>query len=210
MNLRADVKEFLTLEMCIDVGDLLSEINQPCIGVYSKDLIKATNKFHDALSILNSEDRIQKIFTDFEYLHKNERVHGILDALRHAFDSFAYDGLHQLYTRQENESWYPKIKLVRELKPNDIKTLKSIVNIYRGCNKSEYDLKNFGQAWTTSKNIAKKFAFEHYILQEWFDINERVVLSSSISRKEVFYSKQYMEYEVVVNTKMLGKVKICS
>ncbi|TOF97028.1 hypothetical protein CGJ11_23165, partial [Vibrio parahaemolyticus] len=71
---------------------------------------------------------------------------------------FAYNGLHQLYTRQENESWHPKVVLTDVLEPNDIDTLPEEVILYRGCGHTEFDNQEFGQSWTTSEDRAKDFA----------------------------------------------------
>ncbi len=109
--------------MCVDVEDLDAKINDPSVISYSKNLCTCIEAFFDALSTDKAEDRILDIFLSYECIHTNNAAYSLLDTLRYAFDGIAYGGLHQLYTRQENEGWYPKIKLINELKPNDIDTL---------------------------------------------------------------------------------------
>lgn len=95
---------------------------------------------------------------------KNDEVMQVFDSLRYTFSCYAYNGLHQLYTRQENECWHPEIRITEVLTPNDINSLNQILTIYRGCDICEIEDRTFGQAWTTSLDVAKKFCL--YSLQK--------------------------------------------
>ena len=196
--------------MCIDVEDLNTKINEPSVMSYSDKLCACIEGFFDALSTDGAEDKILDIFLSYEYIHTNKAAYSLLDTLRYAFDGIAYGGLHQLYTRQENEGWYPKIKLINELKPNDIDTLPEIITIYRGCSNAEHQIKDYGQAWSTSKTVAERFAFKHYQGQEWFVESERVVLKATIPKPYIFYSKQSGEFEVAVDTEYLMNIEKCT
>ncbi|MET3109495.1 hypothetical protein AAKU58_004352 [Oxalobacteraceae bacterium GrIS 1.18] len=142
----------------------------------------------------------------------NEFAIETLDSLRHAFVSFAYNGLHQLYTRQENEGWYPKIILTEILEPNDIYILEEIFFIYRGCDRSELDSGNFGQSWSTCKLAASEFAFNHYDSQDWYAVSDRVILQATYCRANVLFSDQteFGEYEIAVKTEFLSDVTECT
>lgn len=154
-----------------------------------------------------AEKEINKYSAELsETLFEAEAV-SVLDSLRHAFCSFSYNGLHQLFTRQENENWYPKVILDEELRPNDINELPDIVVLYRGTDTAEFNSANYGQSWTTCKEIADAFAFKHYIGQPWFENSERVVLETRISKKNAYFSDQSGEFEVVINVKNIGRVK---
>ncbi|WP_152603128.1 hypothetical protein [Methylotenera versatilis] len=137
----------------------------------------------------------------------NEDVIQVLDTLRYSFSCYAYNGLHQLYTRQENECWHPKIKLTEVLTPNDIELLDQVLTLYRGCDISELENNSFGQAWTTSLEAAKEFAYIHYRNQAWFNENNRVVLETTYSKDHVLFSDQSDEYEVVVDVGKLVDVR---
>ena len=156
----------------------------------------------------DAEERINSYALKYLGNVKDSNVYQVLDALRHAFVSYAYNGLHQLYTRQENEGWYPKIILTEILKPNDIGSLDEVIKIYRGCGKSEFINKKFGQAWTTSLKVAKDFAYVHYEGQDWFNKDTRNVLVTKYSRDDVLFSNQSVEFEVVVNVNKLDNVQI--
>lgn len=131
----------------------------------------------------------------------------ILESLRYAFSLFAYNGLHQLFARQENEDWHPKVILDEELRPNDISGLSDLITLYRGTNIAEYNSSSYGQSWTTCKEIAHLFAFTHYIGQPWFKTNERVVLETKISKEHAYFSNQSGEFEVVINVGKISHVK---
>ena len=134
-------------------------------------------------------------------------IYQVLDALRYSFSCYAYNGLHQLYTRQENESWHPAIRLTEALEPNDIDSLSQNLTIYRGCDIGELESKSFGQAWSTSLSAAHDFAFKHYQGQDWFDKNRRVVLEAKCSKGDVLFSDQSVEFEVVVDVTRLRGVQ---
>jgi hypothetical protein len=210
MSLRPEVIAFLNDSMRVDVKELLATINDPQISEFNAYLFEAIHKYFDALSSQNYEDDIQNVYFEYELLHQHEKAHSILDALRHAFDGFAFGGLHQLYTRQENEGWYPKIKLIEELKPNDISSLEEMVTIYRGCDENEFQSNNYGQSWTTSIKIAELFAYQHYSFQEWFNLESRVVVTAVIPRSAVLFSDQSIEFEVIINTEKLIDVILYS
>lgn len=207
--LSQELHQFLINEMCIDTQDLTEKINSldcdSCIG----DTYKMIESFFISLKKEDAEEEIQRSFLSYEHLFGNEGAYAIIDPIRHAFDGFAYGGLHQLYTRQENEAWYPKVRLIKELKPNDIENLGGTVVIYRGCSMSEHIMQKYGQSWSTSKNVAEQFAYVHYQNQPWFNLQDRTVLQSTIPKAAIFYSRQECEFEIVVNVSLLGKVGVC-
>jgi hypothetical protein len=205
-----ELHDFLATEMCIDTKELIDKISGLECEAHIIDIYKIISDFFAALKKEAAEEEIQKIFLSYEHLFNHGAAYAIIDPLRHVFDGFAYGGLHQIYTRQENEAWYPKIRLSRELKPNDIATLDEVVIIYRGCSTSEYTSKEYGQSWSTSKDVAKQFSHAHYQNQPWFKPENRIVLQSTIFRSAIFYSKQDCEFEIVVNVNLLGKVMVCA
>lgn len=215
---------FLSERMCIDLAHLHAKIADTVnsakainIEEYINNLVQIinTNELDDPCVLLDSDScilcsKIKNLYQNYLSVIPGESEHKkLLDTIRHAFTSFACGGLVSLYTYQENEGWYPKIILNSVLKPNDIDQLDSIVSVFRGCDKSELDEDSYGQAWTTCKNIAHDFAFEHYSREEWFDQSKRIILKAEINRSDIFYAKNLPEHEVVVNTKKLSKINIC-
>jgi len=165
-----------------------------------------------ASNLLTFEDNEAEEFIRSHYCKladqiEDEDVLQIFDALRHSFSCYAYNGLHQLYTRQENESWHPKITLVNRLEPNDIDSLDEELKIYRGCDVGEFNKELYGQAWTTSLNVARDFAFKHYQYQQWFKEENRIVVETIYSRDDLLFSDQSIEFEVVVDIEKLGDVR---
>ena len=81
--------------------------------------------------------------------------------------------------------------------------------IYRGTSKEEYESQKLGQSWSLDKNIAEKFAFEYYKLHQNHKNTLRVVLSTEISKKAIFYYKNKgKEKEIIVNPNFLLKDNI--
>ncbi|AFJ02629.1 hypothetical protein Q7C_1480 [Methylophaga frappieri] len=191
-----DAKEDLEIAIARFIEAIINQINSGEVrDIYSFEDSEA-EKFINSYSVGLSK----KLTSDF--------AKETLDSLRHAFVSFAFNGLHQLFTRQENEVWYPKIVLTKELIPNDKETLDEEFLIFRGCSKSELESGNFGQSWSTCENCATEFAFKHYASQDWFNPLDRIVLWATYYRENVLFSNQtdFGEYEVAVNTGLLDDV----
>ena len=213
---------FMSEEMSINLADLNTTLDKPELNHYKNIIVQAVQFFIKQIQAQQNtnwkptpfscndspaELAINQYYFDHFDSIDNLLVSEISDSLRHAFCSFAYGGLHQLFTRQENEMWYPEIILSRELKPNDISSLPDVVILYRGTDRSEFDTKNFGQSWTTKLEVAKDFAFRHYDSQPWFDASNRIVLQTTYLKSDVYFSNQSCEYEVVVNTSKLQTVQ---
>lgn len=212
--------EFIANNMKIIVSSIESKLNEKFFIKYRSQAVDAISKYisairkfeqsgvkRDLCSANEAEIFIKSYYCDLVESIEDNEVKQVFDALRYSFACYAYNGLHQLYTRQENESWHPKIILTEILYPNDIDSLNEILTLYRGCDISELDNKDFGQAWTTSLSVAEAFAYTHYSGQEWFDTEKRVVLKTTYSKDHVLFSEQSVEYEVAIDTNKLGHVQ---
>ena len=215
-------REFMEKNMNMVVKSIESKLNESFFTDFKEAAISAISKYIEAINMFEAsgmcrdftlgknsqaEDYISAYFYETFGEVDNSDAYQVLDALRHSFSCYAYNGLHQLYTCQENESWHPKIVLAEALTPNDIYSLPQVFPIYRGCEISELKRNSFGQAWTTSPDIAKAFAYTHYQGQNWFDENKRTVLAATYSREHVLFSKQSGEYEVVVDIEKLRNIR---
>jgi hypothetical protein len=209
--------------MKIDVRSIESKISEPLFAEYKSIAIESIQAFIEAIKEFEASGKKRELYSGVDneaeqYINsyalnhlenvEETNVYQVLDVLRHAFVSYAYNGLHQLYTRQENEGWYPRIVLTETLTPNDIDSLDEVMTIYRGCGYSEFKDRKYGQAWTTSLSVAKDFAYVHYQGQEWFINDERTVLVSKYFRDDLLFSDQSIEFEVVVNVNKLNNVQI--
>jgi hypothetical protein len=163
----------------------------------------------DYIEFFNNPD-VKKINQQLpcESLFVEVNSYQIADSIRFSFTHFVTGGLLGVYEHQENECWHPKIIIKEILEPNDIPELPDKIEIYRGCNREEFDSGNYGQAWTREPDIAFDFAFTHYKSQVWFSENERIVIQAYISREDVFYAKNEGEYEIVVNSNKIQFSKI--
>ncbi|MFQ1998132.1 hypothetical protein ACK35E_12155 [Aeromonas veronii] len=220
-----EVAKFITNSMKIELNSIVDKLNEVELKEFKTDLIKLVEYCvselisHEphrvepvmCLSKQNSaEEAINKYALELTAsIGDNDKVNEAIDTLRHSFSCFAYNGLHQLYTRQENERWHPRVVLTEILEPNDIETLDETVILYRGCDVAEYESKNFGQAWSTSKERATDFAYRHYASQPWFNSKNRIVLKAIYPRDKVLFSDQSIEFEVVVDPKHLVNVDEC-
>lgn len=212
---------FIRNNMKIDIASIEAQLNSSQVKKYQHIIIGAIKEFIEEIRKFEASGVQREIFTfknniAEDYINSrantlseeidNEYVKQTLDALRHSFACYAFNGLHQLYTRQENEGWHPKIVLTEVLTPNDIDTLDENIKLYRGCDISEYNTEVYGQAWTTSQQMAEMFAFTHYQGQKWFNTGSRIVIETTYSREHVLFSDQSIEFEVVIDVSKLTKV----
>ena len=218
-------RAFMVDNMKIVVESIESKLREPFFSDFIDIAIVSISKYIDAIKKFEASGAIRDLyrcqdnaaekfinnhFCEITKDIESNDVKQVLDALRYSFSCYAYNGLHQLYTRQENECWHPKIKLTEVLEPNDIESLSQDLTLYRGCDISEFESKTFGQAWTTSLASAKEFAYVHYRSQDWFDEKNRVVLKAIYSKNYVLFSDQSREYEVVVDVDRLINVCTCA
>lgn len=223
--LSESTKNFMSKLMKIDLKSIFDKFDENDVTSHRDEIESAIEVFVNAIleqdsspgsdSYLLDEDSsaettINQIAVNLIDKINSKEAKIVLDSLRHAFFSFAYGGLHQLFTRQENESWYPKIILDEVLEPNDIDVLPDIVVLYRGTDVEEFESRSYGQSWTTNREVADAFAYKHYVGQHWFERGERLVLCACIPKKHVYFSNQTGEFEVVVDTSMLNDVRKCT
>lgn len=219
-------RAFISDNMKIVVESIESKLREPLISEFSEIAYESISKYIDAIKkheisgatrdiYLCQDNAVEKFiknhFCEITKTIESDEVKQVLDALRYSFSCYAYNGLHQLYTRQENECWHPEIKLTEVLEPNDIESLPKVLTLYRGCDISEFKNKSYGQAWTTSLEVAREFAYNHYRNQDWFDEKNRAVLEAkNYSKNYVLFSCQSIEYEVVIDVDRLIDVGICA
>jgi hypothetical protein len=206
--LKKSDSDFLSNNLSIDIDWLEQELNSPKIIQFKQILGLFISSAIDLLGKNNSEKEILELFKLSIASNDNEKLYEIIDSLRQAFTSYASGGLFDLYIYQSNESWYPKIVLKSVLKPNDISVLSSSIDVYRGCDISEFNSKRYGQSWSTSIEVAKKFAYQHYDSQPWYKKEKRCVLKATIKKESVFFSRQnHYEKEIAVNIEKLSNVQ---
>jgi len=203
-----ELARFLSVDMCIDVNALEVALSEQKIKKHSQALFKAVGDFRKALGEEDAESEILKIYQDCKIPLKLGEARIILDSLRHAFTVFACGGLLDLYKLQENQEWYPKIVICREILPNDKDTLDAMVTIYRGCSTLEFLNGHYGQAWTTSLEVANLFAYSHYSQESSFNAKDRLVMKAVIPKHAIYYSLQHVEHEVVVNVSELLSIEL--
>lgn len=156
----------------------------------------------------NAKKQIAELFQSATSSNIEVKTYEIFDSLRHAFASYVSGGLYDLYIYQSNESWYPKILLRHELKPNDILYLPNSIEIYRGCDISEHNSNKYGQSWSTSIQVATEFAYQNYASQPWHDKEKRCILKATIKKEDVLFSRQHhYEKEIAVITEKLVRVQ---
>ncbi|MGB5792963.1 hypothetical protein [Poseidonibacter sp.] len=171
--------------------------NYPVIGSLEwhkndKDYEKYYTSFWENNDI-NDEKPYYELFDNFWRIIKHFKSNGII---------FAYEKM------DSEDLYYPKIILNKYYgNDDDINELDESITIYRGTSRDEYDSGDFSQSWSLSYDIAKKFAFEHYI---WCKQGTcRVILKTDITKSDIFYfNKNNTEQEVIVNSNKLDKSNI--
>ncbi|MDD2741655.1 MAG: hypothetical protein PHV02_05240 [Rhodocyclaceae bacterium] len=210
-QLSESVLNLLSEKMYIDTQHLEEKIQSEPLIAHSNYSIIAINELGVAVINGKSRHEVNKIFIGLNSSSICEHLYDFLDSVRHALSSFAEGGIHSLYVYQANEAWYPKVVLRHVIQPNDIHTLKDIIPVFRGCDLSEFENQRFGQAWSTSVDVAREFANQHYLSQHWFNKKNRTVLAANIKKYNVYYSNQQKhEREIALNTEGLIAVKVAT
>lgn len=220
--LSSEDQDFISKEMKIVLESIDSKLSEDFLSPYKYHFetaislfiasIRAQNELGYKFDNLSFEDSPAEKIINHHYIELSRtidsaEVDGILDSLRHAFCSFACNGIHQLFTRQENEVWYPKVILDHEIEPNDIDSLPEMVTLYRGADVSEFEQSSFGQSWTTQEQVAREFAYVHYEGQSWFKRSNRIILKTEYPKRFVYYANKAPEFEVAIDTSKIGKVE---
>jgi len=214
---------FISKEMSIDIPSLEEKINDIKDTKYRSICIESVEQFTNI--ILGNPELVGKTLGLYQHNQLYEDIlefykkvipstetsfqEDILGVIQHAFCSYAEGGLLELYLRQQNEDWYPRIVISEVLLPNDIDTLSNQITIYRGANIREFSIKTYGQSWTEDKQSAMRFAYCFYSDKPWYEEQDRCVLQASINREDIFYySKSNPEKEVIVNPEKLKSVEL--
>lgn len=198
-------------DMSIDIGHLMSKLDSNSISQFKNCSVDALENFALSLSCSNVKEEINSVASRYIELVLDCEFAEFIDSMRHAFVAYSQGGLRDLFLHQENQAWYPRVKLKHALTPNDIHTLCDLVTVYRGCDLLESNTREYGQSWSKSEEVAREFAFVHYSSQAWFSKASRCVLMATIHKDHVFYSDQSKhEQEVVVDTEKLRNVELCA
>ena len=217
--LETEINDYLKNRLCIDLDYLFEEINK-----FSDDK-SLILKYLEMLILINLPHKEfnlgdNEFFENEEYFRKQiigfwnknkindeKDSYYIFDNLRLAFNSYKFGGLIQLYERAEKEYWYPKIVIDNFLgKAEDINSLNDEIIVYRGTSFKEYESGIFSQSWSLDKDIARKFAFEHYRRQLFYSNTERILLKTKINKSDIFYyDGDNIEKEIVINSKDIKK-----
>jgi hypothetical protein len=209
-----EVINFISNEMKIDINHLTEKI--------ISDIPKINHKFFNDLFEcmknikITGEDKedyinnkLYSLFTENGF-NENEKEYIIFDTIRHAFIDFMEGGVLNMYLHIEAEDWYPKIIIDSFLgNKKDIDELEKNIKIYRGSSMDEYISKKFGQSWSLSKNIARKFAFTYYANQENYRNQERIIMETIIPKEIIFfYDKSNNEQEIIIDNLKLNSYKV--
>lgn len=221
--LSAEDQDFISNEMSISLASISSKLGERDLLPYRDRLESAIAFFIRSIQIQNKAGYLfyggsfqlspAQVKIDNYSAELSEDLAGtealpILDSLRYAFSLFARNGLHELFTCQENVGWYPRVILNKELRPNDIGELPNLLTLYRGTDIAEHNSSNYGQSWTTCKEIAYIFAFRHYVGQPSFEVGKRVILKTIIPKEHAYFSNQIGEFEVVIDVDRISHVEI--
>ena len=217
--LETEINDYLKNRLCIDLDYLFEEINKfsddkslilkylemlILINLPHKEFNLGDNEFFE-----NEEYFREQIisFWNKNKINDEKDSYYIFDNLRHAFNSYKFGGLIQLYERAEKEYWYPKIVIDSFLgRAEDINSLDDEITLYRGTSFKEYESGIFSQSWSLDEDIARKFAFGHYRRQLFYSNTERVLLKTKINKSGIFYyDGDNIEKEIVINPKDIKK-----
>ncbi len=221
--LSTDDQDFISNEMSISLASISSKLSEHALLPYRDHLESAIAFFIRSIRVQNksgylfcrcsfqfspAQVQINSYSAELSKDLAGTEALPILDSLRYAFSLFAINGLYELFTCQENVEWYPKVILSKELRPNDISGLPSIVTLYRGTDITEHNSSSYGQSWTTCKEIAYLFAFKHYVGQPSFEVDNRVILKTKTPKEHAYFSNQTGEFEVVINVGKISHVEV--
>ncbi len=216
-------QDFISNEMSVSLASVSSKLSEHALLPYRDRLESAISFF---ICSIRAQNKAGYLFdgNSFQFSPAQVEINNyssqlsedlagtdalpVLESLRYSFSLFARNGLHELFTCQENIDWHPKVILTKELKPNDIGELPSQVTLYRGTDITEHLSSSYGQSWTTCKEIAYLFAFTHYVDQPSFEFGSRVILKTKIPKEHAYFSKQFGEFEVVIDVGKITDVEV--
>ncbi len=207
-NINDKYCQFLAEDMCIDLEHLKIKIESQEISSSAPLICQSIEILCNYVGKKTKEDVNNYCVPVLEAMTGEPYI--VMDSIRMAFFRFISGGMKELFEHQENEVWFPKIILKIKLEPNDIELLDDELIIYRGCDISEFELRKFGQSWSTCENVARRFAYEHYCSQPWFLAENRVVVRATYQKSNVLYANQAenSEYEIAVDPIKLVNIEI--
>lgn len=132
---------------------------------------------------------------------KQQGVSDDSEILNHAYDIFNYikmfrnGGRFELFKGRQAEWEGPVVTLRSEDVPkSDVDALTEGMPIFRGMSEDEFNSGQFGQSWTTSYDVAKRFAKETYV-----DLPQGIVVRTFLDKNNaIYHSKTDSELEVIM------------
>lgn len=135
--------------------------------------------------------------------------HGISenkDIFNFAYDIFNYirmfreGGRFGLFKNRQAEWEGPVVTLLPEdVSESDVELLTEGMFIYRGVSEAEFNCRKFGQSWSTSFQVAKRFAVDTYS-----DMQRGIVARTALDKSKVIYhSKLDPELEVIMASRSI-------
>lgn len=158
---------------------------------YFNDLVEL---FADSNSV-STEEFIQ--FCEVRNIEENGWLENSLYELFKNLNLFRERGVFAVFKNRETGWLAPKVYLSRTHVPkkNYLDTLPKIVEIYRGCQESEFQNNEFTQSWTLCKETACRFAKDTYS-----DIPKGIVVKAFVNKTDIlFYDKNDGEQEIILD-----------
>ena len=173
---------------------------------YSKKLMNEFGQeaiiFNQILEIFDSKEKAK----DTEAFNNFWKSHGTDEDCKSKICNWAYElyndlrhfytgGPLELFMNKQTEWGAPEVILKEnDLPPSDIHLLQENQIVFRGMSEKEHKTKQYQQAWTPNKEIAKKFATDTYSYLKLGIVVKAVVQKVNI----LYYDKNNREEEVII------------
>ena len=169
------------------------------IGEFSKAEQHVINivleKFYDESCLVKAKISTEADFNKLFYEDGSSELNEFLQAMFDCFKVWQFRKGIELskalyeHTNRGVDNWFP-IVIIDE-KVNEFVTDSNYVTVYRGCNLTEYETKQFKlrQSWSSDFEIAKLFAF-HYSSGK-VSLEDRVVIKAKVKKEDILWGKVY-------------------
>ena len=95
------------------------------------------------------------------------------------------------HTNRGGENWFPIVEITSPVA--DYSTQPEVLTLFRGCSLNEFESKGYRQSWSSVFDVAKAFAYTHYVIPK----ENRVVIKATVKNSDVAWMRNG-ESEVVL------------
>lgn len=193
-------REFISNDMSLNIEQIIKKFDQFDICFY--DVI---NKYIDNVIDLKNNASYNKLYKEMSDKYNETKIEfDALWDLSIVIITFTHKGIIGVYRCDNTKNLCDLPKICEPIKikkyVDALEILSDKFVIYRGTSLEEYKSLKFGQSWTLDKAIAQDFAENHKENPKIVQMDNKVILETTINKKDILvYIIDGNEEEIVVN-----------